>query len=164
MRRRLFPMPIEALADSELAMTFPAAVYGMLTRLMVHYASTGCAPLPIADHELQHIARAHKPTWRRWKPQLMQALQAILPEIEAYHAFRMQRRGQLKIASWSGGARRAAVASANRLQQSTAPLAPDITSFHQLGHVPHREPAPPRPQTPDKRPPRPIRTDTLPRR
>ena len=164
MRRRLFPMPVEALADSDLAMTLPAAAYGMVARLAVHFWASKCRPLPIADHELKSIARAHAPTWRHWKTQVLQVFEEIRPELEAYHRLRVTKATTIRFVSAKGGGARSAQAAKRKIDDYVTASAPQITSFHQLGHVPQREPAPPRPQTPDKRPPRPLRTDTLTRR
>ena len=90
-RRRIPPMPIEALNDHPEAMTLPAAAFGMLMRLTLHFWSTDCRPLPIADHELRGICRAHAPTWRHWKASILRIFEAIRPEWEAARRARENR-------------------------------------------------------------------------
>ena len=98
-RRRIPTLPIETLMDHPVAMTLPAAAFGMLARLALHFHATECRPLPIADHELMHVARAHAPTWRRWKARVLETFEAIRPEIEGYRTHSLARRQGLIVAS-----------------------------------------------------------------
>ena len=75
-------MPIEEKIDSQLAMTFPPAAYGMFSRICEHFWTSGCAPLPIDTDQLRAIARAHVPTWRNWEAQIRQAFEEIRPRME----------------------------------------------------------------------------------
>ncbi len=88
MRRRLYPMPITGLLDSPEAMTLPAAAFGMLVRLSLHFYASECRPLSKSDDELRAIARAHRPTWVRWKSSIMRVFEAIKPELDSYHRLR----------------------------------------------------------------------------
>ncbi len=94
-RRRLFPIPCEGLIDHPSALTLPAAGYGMLLRLCLHFWATECEPLPINDDELQSIARAHKPTWRKWKAQILAVFDDVSPDMERYYLLRVQRKTHL---------------------------------------------------------------------
>jgi hypothetical protein len=67
-RRKLFPIPIEGAVDHPDFVAMPSAAAGSLFRIILHFWQTQCRSLPIADWELRSIARAHAPTWRRWKP------------------------------------------------------------------------------------------------
>jgi hypothetical protein len=87
-RRKLYPMPIEGIVDHPDFIAMPAAGTGILFRLSLHFWRTQCRPLPIADHELRCIARAHSPTWRRWKSSVLKVFEAIRPELEAYYHLR----------------------------------------------------------------------------
>jgi len=116
-RRRLYPMPTEGLIDHPLAMTLPAAAFGMLTRLLLHFHVSGCRPLPAADHELMHIARAHAPTWRRWKANVLKVFHDIESELSAYHRQREGARQGLKIAARRGGSANAARLALRDLSQ-----------------------------------------------
>lgn len=160
MRKKLFPMPVDGVIDHPQALAMPPASYGMLMRIVHHYWATHCAPLPLSDDQLFSIARAHRPTWRAWKPVILQVFEAVRPAMDAYYTQRTTKTAGLRISASKGAAVRMAQASAARIAASAPPL-PDPTSHHQLGFTPKREPAPPRPETPDKRPPRPVRTDRL---
>jgi len=69
-------------------LTLPAAGFGILMRITLHYWHTDCAPLPIADHELRNISRAHAPSWRQWKPQVLQIFADVKPALDRYFAYR----------------------------------------------------------------------------
>lgn len=163
MARKLFDMPVEPIIRHPLAMTLPCAAYGALNRLCYHFWETECRPLPTDDHTLMQLARVHRPTWRHHKPAIMQVIHDVLPALANSYSFRAQGRNQLRIAARNGAAIRTATARAARIQQST-PALPDVSSFHQMGFTPKREPPSERPPAPLERPPRPIRTDTLTRR
>lgn len=102
-RRRLYPMPVEPFVDHPLILTFPAAGFGILMRLALHFWTTECRPLPIADHELRAIGRVHTPTWRHWKAPVMQAFHEIQPELEAYFRLREARQTHLTRLGTIGG-------------------------------------------------------------
>ncbi len=107
-RRRIPPMPIEALQDHPEAMTLPAAAFGMLTRLALHFWSTECRPLPVADHELRGVCRAHAPTWRHWKASILRIFEAVRPGLEAAWRARENRAGNLiRLSQRSSSMRRA---------------------------------------------------------
>jgi hypothetical protein len=157
LRRKLIPLPVERILDEPLALTLPAAGFGMLMRLVLHFHATDCARLPVSDHELRSLARGHAPTWRHWKTQILLAFEAIRPEIEAYHHNRATRQDALRI----GRARSSAVRAQSRAMAQQTDTAATAPSFHSLAILPHREPTPaaPRPPTPDNRPPRRVMTD-----
>jgi uncharacterized protein YdaU (DUF1376 family) len=107
-RRKIPPMPIEGLYDHPEAMTLSAAAFGMLTRLALHFWSTECRPLPIADHELRGVCRAHSPTWRHWKASILRIFEAIRPELESTWQARENRVGNLiRLSQRSSSMRRA---------------------------------------------------------
>ena len=160
MARKLFPLPVQPILDNPTYKALPAAGVGILFRLVAHWWETDLRPLPIADHDLRAISRAHLNTWKEHKADILQAIAAIQPELAAYHAWRSQGRERLRIASYNGGAANAARASAKRIAASIPAPAP-LNDAHQLGYVPQRQPSPERPPAPDKRPPRPIRVDKL---
>jgi uncharacterized protein YdaU (DUF1376 family) len=115
-RRNLYPMPIEGLIDHPLAMTFPAAAYGMLCRLSDHFWATECRPLPKSQDELRSIARVHKPTWRRWNANILKVFEDIRPELERYYQWRESKASTIRMV----GARGRAVREANRRLQALA--------------------------------------------
>jgi hypothetical protein len=157
MRRRLYQLPVEGLLDHPQALTLPAAGFGMLARLVLHFHATDCAPLPVSDHELRSISRGHAPTWRHWKPTILAIFDAIRPEIEAYHEARRSKSNALRI----GRARSSSVRAQARIAAQTPDTAATAPTFHSLAILPHREPTPAvqRPPPPDNRPPRRVMTD-----
>lgn len=160
MARKLFPMPVEPIIRHPLAITLPCAAFGMLMRLCCHFWDSECRPLPRDQESLMHICRAHRPTWSGHKTAVLQVFSDIQPELSAYYARRSSGRQQLRIAARNGRSIQTARAVAERLAAS-APALPDIKDAHQLGFTPKREKPSERPPAPDKRPPRPIRVDTL---
>jgi uncharacterized protein YdaU (DUF1376 family) len=101
-------MPIEGLMDHPEAMTLRAAAFGMLMRLALHFWSTECRPLPIADHELRNISRGHAPTWRHWKASILAVFEAIRPELESARRARENRvENLIRLSQRSASMRRA---------------------------------------------------------
>jgi hypothetical protein len=116
-------------------------------RLSLHFWLTRCQPLPVADHELRGIGRAHLPTWRRWKPIVLKVLEDIRPQLEAYYALRESRSAALSIGAHMTNAKRRAKA----LQSS--PRAHDSLPAYASGFTPKREPMRlPRPPSPENHP------------
>jgi len=154
-KRRLYPFPIESLIDHPDAIALPAAGFGILMRLSLHFWLTRCQLLPVADHELRGIGRAHPPTWRRWKPIVLKILEDIRPQLEAYYALREARRTALSIGAHATNAKRRAKA----LQSS--PRAHDSLPDYASGFIPNREPTQPnRPRpSPAGRPARKLMVD-----
>ena len=72
-------MPVEDIVDNPRVLVLPAAAYGILVRLLVHFWRSECRPLPKAAHELQSIARAHRPTWRIWSNEILAILDELKP-------------------------------------------------------------------------------------
>jgi hypothetical protein len=105
-RRKLYPMPIEGLIDHPVARDLPAAAFGMLSRLCLHFWAAECRPLPKSEDELFAIARAHRPTWRRWKAQILKAFEDIRPELERYFQLRESKGTTLRLLSDRGYAAR----------------------------------------------------------
>jgi hypothetical protein len=113
---KLYPMPVDGLIDHPLAMTFPAAGFGILSRLCLHFWQTECRPLPKSQDELRSIARAHLPTWRRWRDDILKVFEDIRPELERYYQWRESKASTIKMV----GARGRAVREANRRLQALA--------------------------------------------
>lgn len=62
----------------------------------MHYWATRCAPFPMDDDTLFSISRAHRPTWRKWKPIIVQVFLDIKPELEHYMNLRDNKRTTLR--------------------------------------------------------------------
>jgi len=113
---RLYPFPVESLIDHPDAIALPAAGFGILMRLFLHFWLTRCQPLPGADHELRGIGRVHLPTWCRWKAIVLKILEDIRPQLEAYYALRESRRAALSIGAHTTNAKRGAKALQSSLR------------------------------------------------
>ena len=116
MRRRLYPLPVEGIIDHPDVLALPAAGLGILMRLVLHFWQTECRLLPVADHELRSIGRAHAPTWRHWKPVVLSVFDAIKPELEAYLALRQTKGTTIQML----GKRGASKAKLQALRAATA--------------------------------------------
>lgn len=82
----------------------PAAGFGMLMRLIIHYWMSDCAPLPTNGAELRAIARVHLPTWKQWGDTVSEIFTDLQPELVDYHAKRLRNKEQLKRLSARGAA------------------------------------------------------------
>lgn len=161
--RKLYPRPCQCVMDHPLASSLPPSAYGMLIRLLDQFWRQDCIPLPTDEARLFVLSQAHRATWSAWKVPILTILRDVTPELAGYRETRIKRTDGLRIASRNGSAKRSAMATVERIAQSNPPPAnPD--NFHQMGITPHRGQPVIRPPTPDKRPPRPIRVDTLTKR
>jgi hypothetical protein len=153
-RRRLYPIPLEGLIDNPDFIAMPAAGRGILFSLVLHFWLTECRSLPTADHELRNIARAHAPTWRHWKAQVLKVFGNIRPSLEAYYSARENKAANLSRL----GQRTISLRKAAALRKVNAP--PDNIPAYASGFIPKREPArPQRPPSPENRPQRKLMVD-----
>ena len=87
--RRLPAFAIDMLTQHPLALTLPAAGFGMLCRLIFHFIATQCRPIPKMSDDLCGIMRAHRPTFNTHKADIMAIFRELEPElIEAEQAYR----------------------------------------------------------------------------
>lgn len=159
--RKLYPRPIQATVENETVLTLPSAAYGMLMRLLDHFWLTGCEPLPKSDDQLFSIARAHRPTWRHWKPVILKAFDDIAPELIAYRRTRLTKATTITMLANRGGGARSAQAAMRRLDAHASTQTQDISAFQQLGYVPQADSRIQRPEPVSKGPDKPKRSDRL---
>jgi uncharacterized protein YdaU (DUF1376 family) len=131
----LFPLPVESILYHPDFIAMPAAGAGILFRLVLHFWQTECRPLPAADHELRSIARAHAPTWRHWRAQVLSVFDAVRPALEGYYELRLNKKTTLSRLAHRRHSQQRLKAS----QDSVAGLA--SISHHVMGPIPKREPA-----------------------
>ena len=87
--KRLPAFAIDMLTQHPLALTLPAAGFGMLCRLIFHFIATQCRPIPKMSDDLCGIMRAHRPTFNTHKADIMAIFRELEPElIEAEQAYR----------------------------------------------------------------------------
>ena len=115
-RRRVYPMPVEGIFDHPLFEAMPCAGAGILFRLCRHFWMTECKSVPIQDDELRAITRAHGPTWRRWRTDVMTVFGDVRPELEAYFRAR-----ELKLTAIKFAAHRGAATTASRATRFSRP-------------------------------------------
>ena len=87
--KRLPAFAIDMLTQHPLALTLPAAGFGMLCRLIFHFIATQCRPIPKMSDDLCGIMRAHRPTFNTHRADIMAIFRELEPElIEAEQAYR----------------------------------------------------------------------------
>ena len=87
--RRRPAFAIDMLTQHPLALTLPAAGFGMLCRLIFHFIATQCRPIPKMSDDLCGIMRAHRPTFNTHRADIMAIFRELEPElIEAEQAYR----------------------------------------------------------------------------
>jgi hypothetical protein len=94
-QRRYPPFPAEYLFLHPAVIALPAAGYGILCRLLFHFWQTDCRPMPVADHELCGIGRAHRPTWRHHKDEVLSIFRELEPDLVKYRENWLTARGGL---------------------------------------------------------------------
>lgn len=85
-RRKIAPIPLEIVTDCAGASLLPAAAFGSLMRLVVHFWQSDCRPLPQSGDRLFVLASAHRPTWSHHKVEIMRIFNECAPRLE--HAFK----------------------------------------------------------------------------
>ena len=97
--RKIPPFPIDLLVLNPIVLTFPAAAFGILARVVIHYWLTDCRPLPTQPDEFNSIGRAQRPTMKQWKPQIMAVFHEIQPELDSrFRAYQNRRANVLRLA------------------------------------------------------------------
>jgi hypothetical protein len=133
--RKIYPMPVQSLMESADLARLPAAGAGIVFRLCLHAWQTMPHPLPIADHELRAIARAHQATWREHKALCMQVIAAWRPQALSYWNERERKATTLKFAGQLGRAARTAKSVAQAID-----IAAPTTETPQGPLIPHQSP------------------------
>jgi uncharacterized protein YdaU (DUF1376 family) len=80
--KRLPAFAFEMLTNHPLALTLPAAAFGMLCRLIFHYIMTECRPIPPDGDNLRGIMRCHRSTWTEHKTDILAVFQDLAPKLE----------------------------------------------------------------------------------
>lgn len=120
-RRKIAPIPLEIVTDCPGASLLPAAAFGSLMRLVVHFWQSDCHPLPQSGDRLFVLASAHRPTWSNHKVEIMRIFNECAPALE--HALRERERKK----SLLGDLRERGVAArrARRLEKAIAAASGD---------------------------------------
>jgi hypothetical protein len=137
--RRIPPFALEILAHHPLAMTLPAAGFGMLCRLVFHFILTNCRPIPKLSDDLCGIMRAHRPTFNTHRADIMAIFNDLAPQLIAADRLHQQRRAAVTAAGEAGRAAQRLRALANKPTRPPADAALTVTA-------PKRERTNPTPQ------------------
>jgi len=98
-KRKIPPFPIELLVYNPIVLTFPAAAFGILCRIAIHYWLTECRPLPTQTDDLYAIGRAQRPTMKTWGTAVMAVFNDIKPELDSrFRAYQNRRANVLRLA------------------------------------------------------------------
>jgi uncharacterized protein YdaU (DUF1376 family) len=115
----LYPLPVDELFRHPLYIALPSAAVGMLLRLCEHFWKTGCRPLPRDDDQLFALARAHRPTWRHHRADVLRVFEDTRPALVAYREARENGAQGLRIAAYNTNAKRKARALEKAANRST---------------------------------------------
>ena len=123
--RKIPPFPIDLLVLNPIVLTFPAAAFGILARVVIHYWLTDCRPLPTQPDELNSIGRAQRPTMKQWKPQIMAVFNEIQPELDKrFSAYQNRRANVLRLAETGRTINKLKALSKRHAAQPTDTLTP----------------------------------------
>lgn len=95
-RKRLFPMPVEAIIDHPRLIMTPTPLFGAVMRLLLHYWASECEPLPEERLELQSIGRMPERMMRDHGDFIRQVVADLLPALDKYYAVRVSRATVIK--------------------------------------------------------------------
>jgi len=126
--KRVPSFALEILAHHPLAMTLPAAGFGMLCRLVFHFILTDCRPIPKIGDDLCGIMRAHRPTFNTHRADIMAIFNDLAPKlIEADRQYK-QRREAVKAMGEKGRVSQRLRALANKPTRPNADNALAVTA------------------------------------
>ena len=97
-RKEPWPVPMAQLWADPRYRALPCAAVGMLARLCEHFWLTECRRFPRDDDTLMGLARAHRPTWRRYRTEILSIFDAWAPVAARYFRTRQRRHASLSIA------------------------------------------------------------------
>jgi len=126
--KRVPPFALEILAHHPLAMTLPAAGFGMLCRLIFHFILTDCRPIPKIGDDLCGIMRAHRPTFNAHRADIMAIFNDLAPQLETADKHYKQRREAVKAMGEKGRAAQRLRALSNKPPRPNADAALAITA------------------------------------
>jgi hypothetical protein len=157
MAQKLFPLPVDEIFQHPDWVTLPSAGCGMFFNIVEHFWRTGCRPLPVCRDQLFCIARAHRPTWKTHKAQILKLFEDVRPGLEDYYQRRLETCRVRHEAAIKGG-RATALRRRQREAQNLparslpdlmhAPL-PEVVRFSPNAARPARQPRADRPRWSD---------------
>jgi hypothetical protein len=142
--RRLPPFAIDLLAHHPVALTLPAAGFGMLCRLLLHFIATDCRPIPPEGDDLRGIMRAHRGTWTQHRESIMAVFRELEPQLIRAQEIYKQRRAAVTAAGEKGRSvqRLAALAKRGARSKPTDPMQITTPKRAPITHAPRPLPNP----------------------
>jgi hypothetical protein len=136
--RRLPAFAIDMLTQHPIALTLPAAGFGMLCRLIFHFIATGCRPIPPEGDDLRGIMRAHRGTWTQHRNSILAVFRELEPQLIAAQAEYIRKREQVLAMGERGRTAQRLHALAKRGARSKSPdqLAPTAPKRAQITTAP----------------------------
>jgi hypothetical protein len=119
-------MPIEDLIDHPRAIALPIAGRGMVFELCTHFWKSECRSFPMDEDTIRGIVRAHRPTFRSHKAEILAIFADIRPRLE--HAWRARQINHATLRAWNAN-RRANDRKKQAEAGKTSPLVP-LTPKH----------------------------------
>lgn len=132
-------MPIEELRDHPKMQNAPSAARGMLWELCAHFWISECAEFSRDEDTLRWIMKAHRPTFRIWKPVILAVFDEIRPRFE--HELNKYDRSLANLARLrerSKAATKARLRGAEQTLTSAAPVAPKRKAVNSAQRVEER--------------------------
>ena len=126
--KRLPAFAFEMLTNHPLALTLPAAAFGMLCRLIFHYIMTECRPIPPDGDNLRGIMRCHRSTWTEHKTDILAVFQDLAPKLQEADRLYKQRRAAVTAAGETGRAVQRLRALSNKPPRPNADAALAVTA------------------------------------
>ena len=126
--KRLPAFAFEMLTNHPLALTLPAAAFGMLCRLIFHYIMTECRPIPPDGDNLRGIMRCHRSTWTEHKTDILAVFQDLAPKLQEADRLYKQRIQRVKDLGEKGNVSRRLRAITNKPPRPNADAALAITA------------------------------------
>ncbi len=105
-RTKPAPLPVATLFNDPLYADLPCAARGMVISLCEHFWRTEGRPRPKDDDQLFALARAHRPTWRHHRENILTVFDRWAPSAATYFERRRCGLETLRIVGQAQGGRR----------------------------------------------------------
>lgn len=125
MRRKIAPFPLHLMLDHPRILVLPAAAFGMLSRLVFYYWQSECRPLPSSSDELRAVMRAHFPTFKAHKAELLSIFSELEPELErSFRAYKNRRENTIRLGQQGNAIRKLKAIERQASRAPASELAP----------------------------------------
>lgn len=104
--RRIFPLPVEGWIDDPRFLRMPSAGQGIAFNLILHFWRVECVDFTATDSEMRCIARAHTPTWTKYRADILSLFEDFKPALAAAYNERLRKRSLIQGVASKGHAAR----------------------------------------------------------